>query len=71
MQAKKALDGLKQSPWTWFDLFNQSHEEDAYWQSKGDHTLFIKPSTKEMVTALWCALMTVQSLEMVMWKNNG
>lgn len=42
---RKALIGLKQSPKTWFDRFTEAVRNMGYWQSGGDHTLFIKHFT--------------------------
>ena len=49
---KKALYGLKQSLRTWFRRFAKVMKESVYKQSQGDHTLFIKHSTVERVTAI-------------------
>ncbi|RVW53308.1 Retrovirus-related Pol polyprotein from transposon RE1 [Vitis vinifera] len=49
---KKALYGLKQSPRAWFGRFAKVMKEFGYKQSQGDHTLFIKHSASEGVTAL-------------------
>ncbi|RVX18952.1 Retrovirus-related Pol polyprotein from transposon RE1 [Vitis vinifera] len=49
---KKALYGLKQSPRAWFERFAKVMKEFGYKQSQGDHTLIIKHSASEGVTAL-------------------
>ena len=50
---KKALYGLKQSPRAWFGRFTKVMLAMKYKQSQGDHTLFIKHSATEGVTALY------------------
>jgi hypothetical protein len=49
---KKALYGLKQSPRAWFERFSRAMQRFGYKQSQADHTLFIKHTTQEKVTAL-------------------
>ena len=49
---KKALYGLKQSPRAWFGRFAKAMKNMGYNQSQGDHTLFIKHSKMDKVTAL-------------------
>ena len=49
---KKALYGLKQSLRAGFGRFTKVMKEFGYKQSQGDHTLFIKHSAVEGVTAL-------------------
>ena len=39
---KKSLYGLKQSPRAWFGKFSKTMLSPGYFQSEGDHTLFIK-----------------------------
>lgn len=51
---KKALYGLKQSLRAWFDQFSRAMKEMGYWQSRGDHTLFIKHSKKGTLNNLTC-----------------
>ena len=50
--SRKSLHGLKQSPRAWFDRFLQAMIRYGFRQSQGDHTLFIKHSSKGKVTAL-------------------
>ena len=49
---KKVLYGFKQSPWAWFGRFAGVMLAMGYKQKQGDHTLFIKHSSAEGVTAL-------------------
>ena len=49
---KKSLYGLKQSPRAWFDRFSQAMIRYGFKQSQGDHTLFIKRSSRNKLTAL-------------------
>lgn len=39
---KKALYGVKQSPWAWFERFARVMLTIGYRQSQGDQTLFVK-----------------------------
>ena len=41
---RKALYGCKQSPWAWFRRFAKAMNDMKFWQSQGNHTLFIKHS---------------------------
>lgn len=49
---RKALYGLKQSLRAWFDRFSKAMKSMGHWQSRGDHTLFIKHSKKGSLIAL-------------------
>ena len=49
---RKALNGLKQSPWAWFGRFAKIIITVDYKQSHGDHTLFVKHSASREVTDL-------------------
>ena len=49
---KKALLGLKQSPWAWSRRFVRVMITVGYKQNHDDHTLFIKHSTSGGVTTL-------------------
>ena len=49
---KKSLYGLKQSPRAWFERFTHSMLKYGFKQSQGDHTLFIRHSSHEKLTAL-------------------
>ena len=49
---KKALYGFKQSPKAWFGRFSKAMKALGYFQSREDHTLFIKHSKERKVTIL-------------------
>ena len=49
---KNALYGLKQSSRAWFDRFSRAMKAMGYWQSRGDHTLFMKHSKKGTLITL-------------------
>ena len=49
---KKSLYGLKQSPRAWFGKFSKTMLSAGYFQSEGDHTLFIKHSNDGKVALL-------------------
>ena len=49
---KKSLYGLKQSPRAWFGKFSKTMLLAGYFQSEGDHTLFIKHSNDGKVALL-------------------
>ena len=49
---KKSLYGLKQSPRAWFGKFSKTMLSVGYFQSEGDHTLFIKHGAERKVAIL-------------------
>ena len=49
---KKSLYGLKQSPRAWFGKFSKTMLSVGYFQSEGDHTLFIKHGAEGKVAIL-------------------
>ena len=49
---KKTLYGLKQSPRAWFGRFSQTMKTLGYKQCNGEHTLFFKRSSQELLTLL-------------------
>ncbi|RVW56552.1 Retrovirus-related Pol polyprotein from transposon RE1 [Vitis vinifera] len=49
---KNALYGLKQSPRAWFGRFTKAMIEMEFYQSQGDHTLFVKRSSFGKITTL-------------------
>ena len=49
---KKALYGLKQSPRAWFGRFTQAMKLLGYQQSNGEHTLFFKHTSPNLLTIL-------------------
>ena len=49
---KKALYGLKQSTRAWFAKFARAMKEMNYYQSDGDHTLFMKHGSTGKVAIL-------------------
>ena len=49
---KKSLYGLKQSPRAWFGRFSQTMKILNYKQCNGEHTLFFKRSSENLLTLL-------------------
>ena len=49
---KKSLYGLKQSPRAWFGRFSETMKTLNYKQSNGEHTLFFKRSSENLLTLL-------------------
>ncbi|XP_078427688.1 DENN (AEX-3) domain-containing protein isoform X1 [Wolffia australiana] len=49
---KKSLYGLKQSPCAWFGKFSKTMLSAGFFQSEGDHTLFIKHSAQGKISIL-------------------
>lgn len=39
--SKKAIYGLKQAPWTWYDKFHQALVQFGFVSNRCDHLLFI------------------------------
>ena len=46
---RKSLCGLKQSPRTWFEKFNQAVETFGMQKSKFDHSVFYKNSSSDII----------------------
>ena len=51
---RKSLYGLKQSPCTWFDKFNQAVEAFGMEKSKSDHSVFYRNSSSGIILLVVC-----------------
>jgi len=46
---KKAIDGLKQSPWAWFEKFNITISDIGFHSSHSDHFAFVRHTKSDIV----------------------